>query len=77
MSIMTLLIICSVLVAGGSLVAFLVATKNGHYDDLVTPPLRLIVEDRDDPAPKENIKQQMNSQHNIHTERQYGNNDTR
>ncbi len=46
MSVMPLLVICSILVAGGFLVAFLVATRRGQYDDLGTPPMRMLVDDR-------------------------------
>ncbi|MCX6140006.1 MAG: cbb3-type cytochrome oxidase assembly protein CcoS [Candidatus Kapabacteria bacterium] len=45
MSVMILLVICSILVAGGFLVAFLFATKGGQYDDLGTPPVRMLFED--------------------------------
>ena len=45
MGIMPLLIICSILVAGGFLVAFLWATKNGQYDDMTTPSIKMLFED--------------------------------
>ena len=43
---MPLLIICSILVAGGFLVAFLWATKNGQYDDMTTPSIKMLFEEQ-------------------------------
>jgi len=45
MSVMPLIVICSILVAGGFLLAFLFATKRGHYDDLGTPAIRMLFDD--------------------------------
>ena len=45
MGIMPLLIICSVLVAGGFLFAFLWATRSGQYDDMKTPSMSMMFED--------------------------------
>ena len=46
MGIMPLLIICSILVAGGFLIAFLWATKNGQYDDMTTPSIKMLFEEQ-------------------------------
>lgn len=45
MGVMPLLVICSIGVAGGFLVAFLWATKTGQYDDVVTPSITATFED--------------------------------
>lgn len=45
MSVMPLLVICSILVAGGFLAAFLIATRRGQYDDLGTPAVRMLFDD--------------------------------
>ena len=45
MGIMPLLIICSILVAGGFLVAFLWATRSGQFDDVHTPSLTVLFEE--------------------------------
>lgn len=46
---MPFLVICSILVAGGFLLAFLWATKTGQYDDMVTPSMKMVFdEDRVD-----------------------------
>ncbi len=46
MGVMPLLLVCSVLVAGSFLLAFLWATRRGQYDDMATPPLRVLFDDR-------------------------------
>jgi cbb3-type cytochrome oxidase maturation protein len=48
MSVMPLLVLCSILVAGGFLVAFIVATRRGQYDDLGTPSVRMLFDDVED-----------------------------
>lgn len=45
MSVFIILIITSVLVAGGFLVAFLWAVKSGQMDDDYTPSIRILFED--------------------------------
>ena len=45
MGVMPLLIICSVMVAGGFLFAFLWATRSGQYDDTATPPMKILFEE--------------------------------
>jgi cbb3-type cytochrome oxidase maturation protein len=45
MSVLILLITASVLVAGGFLIAFLWAVKNGQMDDDYTPSVRMLFDD--------------------------------
>lgn len=45
MSVVVILLLASVLVAAGFLVAFLWATRNGQYDDMVTPSVRMLFDD--------------------------------
>jgi cbb3-type cytochrome oxidase maturation protein len=45
MSVVIILLIASVLVAGGFLAAFLWAVRNGQYDDLETPAARILFDD--------------------------------
>ena len=44
MSVIVVLIVCSLLAAVGFLVAFLGALRGGQFDDLVTPPIRMLFE---------------------------------
>ena len=46
MSVMIILIIESILVAGGFLVAFLVSAKQGQFDDEYGPPVRMLFDDK-------------------------------
>jgi cbb3-type cytochrome oxidase maturation protein len=50
MTVMLLLILISLLVATGFLIAFLLATKAGQFDDDYTPSVRMLF---DDEAPKD------------------------
>lgn len=45
MQVVVFLLIASVLVAGGFLYAFLRAVRQGQYDDLVTPSVRVLFDD--------------------------------
>ncbi len=45
MQIILLLIIISLFVAGGFLVAFFWAVKDGQYDDDYTPSMRILIDD--------------------------------
>jgi len=45
MSIIIILIIISLLVAGSFLIAFLWAVKSGQYDDRYTPSVRVLFDD--------------------------------
>ncbi len=44
MSVVVILIAFSLLVAGGFLIAFLWAARNGQYDDDVSPAIRILFE---------------------------------
>ncbi|MGE5316016.1 MAG: cbb3-type cytochrome oxidase assembly protein CcoS [Acidobacteriota bacterium] len=45
MSVIALLIGCSIMVAGGFLVSFLWAVKSGQYADKYTPSVRMLFDD--------------------------------
>ncbi|HOJ17695.1 MAG TPA: cbb3-type cytochrome oxidase assembly protein CcoS [Ignavibacteriaceae bacterium] len=45
MSVIAMLIIFSLIVAGGFLIAFLWAVKSGQYDDKYTPSVRILFDD--------------------------------
>jgi cbb3-type cytochrome oxidase maturation protein len=45
MSVIVLLIVAGGLVASGFLAAFLWAVSSGQFDDTVTPPIRVLLED--------------------------------
>ncbi|NLH62051.1 MAG: cbb3-type cytochrome oxidase assembly protein CcoS [Ignavibacteriales bacterium] len=45
MSVIAMLIIFSLVVAGGFLIAFLWAVKSGQYDDKYTPSVRILFDD--------------------------------
>ncbi len=46
MSAIFILILFSLLVAGGFLIAFLWAVKSGQYDDDYTPSMRMLLDDK-------------------------------
>jgi cbb3-type cytochrome oxidase maturation protein len=52
MSVVVILLLASVSVAGGFLIAFLWAVRHGQYDDLETPSMRILFDDAD--APRKN-----------------------
>lgn len=45
MGVVPILVVISICVAGGFLLAFLWATRQGQYDDLHAPPLRMLLDD--------------------------------
>ena len=45
MEVIIVLIVASLLVAGGFLLAFLWSVKKGQYDDTVTPSMRVLFDD--------------------------------
>jgi cbb3-type cytochrome oxidase maturation protein len=45
MSVIIVLVIVSVLVAGGFLAAFILSVKKGQYDDDYTPSVRMLFDD--------------------------------
>jgi cbb3-type cytochrome oxidase maturation protein len=52
MSVLIILIIISVLVAGGFLIAFLWSVKTGQMDDDYTPSIRMLFDDELKKSPK-------------------------
>ncbi|NNF33073.1 MAG: cbb3-type cytochrome oxidase assembly protein CcoS [Saprospiraceae bacterium] len=59
MNIILLLIILSILIAGGFLIAFFWAVRSGQYDDDYTPAVRILFDD-------EEIKEQNKSIESTH-----------
>ena len=51
MSVVVGLILASLCLAVGFLTAFTWAVRTGQFDDTGTPPLRLLADDADEPAP--------------------------
>lgn len=47
MSVLFVALPIALLVAGAAVVAFVVSVKNGQFDDLDTPPLRMLLDDDD------------------------------
>lgn len=47
MSVIILLIIVSIIVAGSFLIAFIWSVKTGQYEDKYTPSLRILLDDTD------------------------------
>jgi len=45
MSVLYLLILLSLLLAGGFLIAFLWAVSNGQFDDRYTPSVRMLIDE--------------------------------
>ncbi|MFZ9661487.1 MAG: cbb3-type cytochrome oxidase assembly protein CcoS [Chitinophagaceae bacterium] len=60
MSVLIILIIVSILVAGGFLAAFLWSVKSGQYDDDYTPSVRMLFDDK--PTSDKNSSITQNSQ---------------
>lgn len=58
MSVIAILIIFSLLVASGFLIAFLWAVKTGQFDDKYTPSVRILFDDGTDKKKKENSKKE-------------------
>ncbi|UTW61162.1 cbb3-type cytochrome oxidase assembly protein CcoS [bacterium SCSIO 12741] len=50
MSVIFLLILVSLLVAGGFLIAFLWAVKSGQYEDDYSPAVRILFDDQQNPS---------------------------
>jgi cbb3-type cytochrome oxidase maturation protein len=62
MSVIIILIACSILIAGGFLLAFLWSVRNGQYDDDYTPSVRMLFDDP--PAKKSEENPSSNHQTN-------------
>lgn len=45
MGVMPLIILISLVVAGGFAIAFIVAARGGQYDDTLTPAMRMLFDD--------------------------------
>jgi cbb3-type cytochrome oxidase maturation protein len=45
MAVIVILLVASILVAGGFLIAFLWSLKDGQMDDSFSPPLRILFDD--------------------------------
>jgi len=54
MSVILILIICSLLVAGGFLIGFLWSVKTGQFDDDISPAVRILFDDETAPNSIEN-----------------------
>jgi cbb3-type cytochrome oxidase maturation protein len=46
MSVVVVLVLCSLLISGGFLLAFLWATRRGQFDDVHTPAITMLFDDR-------------------------------
>ncbi|GMU86470.1 MAG: hypothetical protein AMXMBFR48_17120 [Ignavibacteriales bacterium] len=61
MSVIVILIIISILVAGGFLTAFILAVRSGQYSDQTTPAIRMLLDDVKKEKPVEKTKGEMNA----------------
>lgn len=57
MSAIYILIACSIPLALGFLIAFIVSAKHGQFDDAYTPSIRILM---DDPAPQKSTDEENN-----------------
>jgi len=51
MSVIIFLVVLALLVAGGFLVSFFWATKDGQFDDTYTPSVRILFDDEKEKSP--------------------------
>lgn len=56
MTVIIILIVFSVLVAGGFLVAFFWAVRSGQYDDTYSPSVRMLFDDKKSKSEKNHSK---------------------
>ena len=56
MTVIIVLIIVSIVVAGGFLAAFLWAVRNGQYDDTYSPSVRMLFDDKKSKSNKDHSK---------------------
>ncbi|MEQ9404067.1 MAG: cbb3-type cytochrome oxidase assembly protein CcoS [Cyclobacteriaceae bacterium] len=63
MSVIFILIACSLLLAGGFLGAFLWASKSGQFDDDYTPSIRMLFED--DPVADQTVPREGKSEKTV------------
>lgn len=64
MSVIFILIACSLILAGGFLIAFLWASNSGQFEDDYTPSIRMLFEDG---TPAEIVKNESLSEENRNT----------
>ncbi len=57
MSVIIILLIVSIFIAGGFLVAFLWSVKDGQYDDEFSPPRRILFDETNNNKTKPETKQ--------------------
>lgn len=55
MSVIIILVIVGIIVAGGFLLGFIWAVRNGQYDDMYSPGVRVLFEDPGKRDPEEEI----------------------
>lgn len=56
MTVIIILIIFSILVAGGFLIAFFWAVRSGQYDDTYSPSVRILFDDKKKDSEKNHTK---------------------
>lgn len=56
MSVILVLVLISILIAGGFLAAFIWAIRNGQYEDTFSPSVRMLFENPDEPSEKDKKK---------------------
>lgn len=56
MTVIIVLIIISIMVAGGFLAAFLWAVRSGQYDDTYSPSVRILFDDKKSKSEKSHTK---------------------
>lgn len=56
MTVIIVLIIVSIVIAGGFLAAFLWAVRNGQYDDTYSPSVRILFDDKKSKSNKDHSK---------------------
>ncbi len=61
MSVIIFLILVSLLVAAGFLIAFLVSVKRGQFSDGFTPAIRILFDDKNTNKPLDLSKGEMNA----------------
>jgi cbb3-type cytochrome oxidase maturation protein len=59
MSVIFLLIPLSILAATGFLLAFIWSVRDGQYEDTSTPSMRMLLDDPEKPAKKNDLKQNL------------------
>ena len=67
MSVIIILVIIGVIVAGIFLIGFIWAVKSGQYDDMFSPSVRLLFDDNNDIAEENDTILTNNSSENLET----------